>query len=625
MRYTTEKSVTLDVERAWEVFSDTDHFNRFVGLPKVKLEDGAGELARKASGRILGMRLEWLEHPFEWIEGRYFTVTRDYSRGPVSRVVGGIEFRPNGAGALLTFVADVTPRHWWAKPIAILLAKNTLRGFRAYVDKFVFDSDTRQKSAPVTSPKVSQQLEPGPSTRTCAVDEDRLRSMVQKVMKVRPQTQPELARRFEAHLREAGDDQVLRMRPYDLADRWRFNRVEMLEFFLHATKQGLLTLEWELICPNCRVPKSETKTLRGLAPSFHCDLCGISYATDLEQSTELRFSVSAELRSAEDAVFCLGSPARTKHVAAQQYVEPGEERRLKVSLNGRQFRIRSVRINKDCALKPVHARDYMGKNAVDVAYADAGFSAASANFVPGEVDFVIRNGASERRLFVVERVGPDANAVTAAEVTMMQEFRGLFSAEVLAPGQQVGVRSICVLFTDLKASTEIYERVGDASAFASVQKQFDFVARQVAESRGAVIKTIGDAVMAVFPTRRAGVGAAIQMQRRLELFNRENGFDPGFVLKIGLHFGPAIAVNANNVLDYFGRTVNIAARIETFSQGGDVVISDEIAAEPDVRSLLEEAGARLVSLDTKLKGTGDLSFRLWKIEIPSVATTQSAG
>ncbi len=612
MRYIAEKAVPLALERAWDVFSDTDHLNRFVGLPPVLGSDQVAGVKRTATARVMGLKVAWIENPFEWVEGQYWSITREYTRGPVALVVGRIEFVAIGTGTLMRFVADVRPRNVLTTPIAALVAWRTVHGFGKYVAQYLAKCEGGELRREFQLPART-----GPAPTRAPTNTAELTAMLNRIIEARP-THETLLRKFEDHLLHAGDDEVLRMRPYQLAADWREGRQEVLEFFLHATKVGLLRLDWELICPYCRVPKAEFGSLREVTPTYHCDLCGINYVTDLEEATELRFSVVAEVRAAEDAVFCLGSPAKTPHVAAQQFVRAGEDRKVKVRLESRAYRVRAVRLNRDCRLKPMTALDSESQARVDIAFADHGWSSAEIPFGPGEVEFNLRNHAAEDRLFVVERVGPDPFAVTAAEVTTMQEFRDLFSAEVLAPGQQIGVRSLCVLFTDLKQSTELYEAVGDATAFGRVHRHFDFITAKVSEHRGAVIKTIGDSVMAVFPTRHGAVAAALELQRQLPRFNAENAFVPPLVLKMGLHFGAAIVVNANGKFDYFGRTVNIAARLQTHSVGNDVVMTDEVISDPGVRALLEEAGGVEAAVETSLKGF-ESKMKLWRIQARPLA------
>jgi adenylate cyclase len=161
------------------------------------------------------------------------------------------------------------------------------------------------------------------------------------------------------------------------------------------------------------------------------------------------------------------------------------------------------------------------------------------------------------------------------------------AAEVLAPGQEIGVQSLAILFSDLKDSTALYECIGDARAYGWVQRHFTFLIDCITLHQGALVKTIGDAVMAVFPRPEAAVQAALDIQQKIGAFNRKHHIDPPLVIKLGVHQGPVIAINANNRLDYFGRTVNIAARVQGESVGGDVVLTADILHHMAVQQVLK--------------------------------------
>jgi class 3 adenylate cyclase len=155
---------------------------------------------------------------------------------------------------------------------------------------------------------------------------------------------------------------------------------------------------------------------------------------------------------------------------------------------------------------------------------------------------------------------------------------------VLRPGDEVGIRRVTLLFSDLKGSTALYAAVGDAAAYHLVREHFAYLADIVREHEGGIVKTIGDAVMAAFHDPLQGLKAAIAMQARVSAFNAEASAP--IVLKLGLHEGPCIAVTLNGRLDYFGSTVNLAARLQGESRGGDIVLSATLAETPGTAALI---------------------------------------
>jgi class 3 adenylate cyclase len=183
-----------------------------------------------------------------------------------------------------------------------------------------------------------------------------------------------------------------------------------------------------------------------------------------------------------------------------------------------------------------------------------------------------------------------AEALTAHHVTTLETFRELFSDEVLRPGDEVAIGHVTLMFTDLKASTALYGRVGDARAYHLVRSHFAFLAEQVRIHDGCIVKTIGDAVMAAFADPGQAVAASIAVQREVGRLNAGFPADQALVIKLGLHAGPCVAVTLNGRLDYFGSTVNLAARLQGESTGGDLVVSEALAADPGAAARLAPLG-----------------------------------
>src|SRR4029077_2256296 len=101
--------------------------------------------------------------------------------------------------------------------------------------------------------------------------------------------------------------------------------------------------------------------------------------------------------------------------------------------------------------------------------------------------------------------------------------RDIYHTDTLAIDQRLKITSLTFLFTDLKGSTELYERVGDLVAFDLVQGHFKVLTEIVAAEAGAVVKTIGDAVMATFPTPDRAMTAALRMREAVAELNRSRG------------------------------------------------------------------------------------------------------
>jgi class 3 adenylate cyclase len=234
---------------------------------------------------------------------------------------------------------------------------------------------------------------------------------------------------------------------------------------------------------------------------------------------------------------------------------------------------------------------------------------------PGAARVGVQNETGVPALVALEMPDWPQTAATAALVGTLQEFRDLFASEVLAPGLQVAIQRLAFLFTDLAGSTALYQAVGQARAYRLVQDHFRILGSAIAGHRGALVKTIGDAVMATFPTSADAVAAALAMQRemgRLDTGGLQGAVDTARLLKVGVHEGPCIAVGANERLDYFGTTINVAARIQHEGRGGEIVLSADVYAAPGVADLVRDAGLTVEQSETHLRGVRE-PVRLYRV------------
>ena len=268
-------------------------------------------------------------------------------------------------------------------------------------------------------------------------------------------------------------------------------------------------MSWDLLCPLCRNRKESADSLRDISREVHCEVCHIDYNANFEQSVELTFKPNPSIRDIDAVEYCVGGPEVTPHIYAQQLLKPGEQRQISGETEPGRYRIRTMTQDGGQYVRVVAG----GGVAKLVVNADAldGWDQNEA-FVAPLANITLYNDTDGEKLFVIERLQWSDQAVTAAEVTTRQVFRDLFSSEALRPNEKVSVGKLTIVFTDLRGSTAMYQSVGDAPAFGMVMDHFDVLRDIVREHDGGIVKTIGDAVMAVFQEPADAVQAMLKAQ-----------------------------------------------------------------------------------------------------------------
>jgi class 3 adenylate cyclase len=223
---------------------------------------------------------------------------------------------------------------------------------------------------------------------------------------------------------------------------------------------------------------------------------------------------------------------------------------------------------------------------------------------PGPVRITLENRMGTRTFPGVWIAGDELHAllgrrkpfVTANRLLTNQTFRNIYRTETLDINQRLKITSLTFLFTDLKGSTALYDRVGDLVAFDLVRAHFDILNEIVDAEAGAIVKTIGDAVMATFPTPDRAVAAALRMRDAIQKLNAE------LLIKIGIHEGPCLAVMLNERQDYFGQTVNIAARVQSLAVSRSIFASRQVVGNAEASKLLQARGITPMQRDYLLRG-----------------------
>ncbi|WP_374381136.1 adenylate/guanylate cyclase domain-containing protein [Dongia sp.] len=568
----------------WPLLADTARFNEAAGLPRHRITEipqTDGSVAYFGDAKIGPFELRWRDRPVNWVTEQFFEHIRDFSSGPFSSIDAHLTLAPdpNGRGSIGTYTLKAAPRNMFGR---LMLATRFFKASGETFERLVMEAD---RFAAGETPAIFTYASPVPDAETVA----KVARLVAEI-EATPNGHG-LAQRLADRILTAQEVDLWHVRPLALARDWGVPERHAIELCLQAVKTGLLELRWDLLCPRCRVAKAWAGGLDRLPTGAHCSSCNIDYDRDFSRNVEASFRPSPAIRPLESGLYCMWGPMSVPHVKAQIHLEPGEVRDLAGTLPPGPYRLRS--------LEPGPASD--------IVFEDGGFPAlviGAETIEPGEIQppskLRFANLSTRPRVAIIESRHWVADCLTADRITALQTFRDLFSDDVLRPGDEVSVGRVALLFSDLKASTALYQQIGDAAAYHLVRDHFAFMADIIRQHDGAVVKTIGDAVMAAFARPADAMQAALEIQRRIA-GGGSGGRD--LVIKLGVHQGPSIAVTLNDRLDYFGSTVNMAARLQGQSQGGDIVVSAEMLADPGVAVAL--AGFVPRAEKAALKGFAD--------------------
>ena len=587
--YNWELHLNASPEALWPFVADTNRFNRDTGLPPVErlgISNGVSHMRF----RLPIFHVEWDENPFEWTYPYRFGIVRSYRKGPLDEMRVLCELNPENGGTLLRYQV-------WGRPLNPLGDAAISIGI-GLVSAPRFASVLRQYDALASAGKSPLDV-PG-AARLATGGKQRLEAGKSGLESFG--VNPSLAARLLSLLKESDDLSLVRMRPFALADYWGTPRRNTLEMFLQASRIGLLDIQWELICPMCRGAVESHESLGKIHNHSHCPSCQMDFDANFDRQVEVTFRPNQAVRVlGENALFCVGSPQHVPHINLAQSVAAGESISLSTVLDEGPYILRS-RLG-DVRLRATS----QGADQIEIHSQNLPREEILVSLMP---TLHLHNSDSAPLDFMLENGEWGNQAATAADVTSLQLFRDLFSNEALRAGEELSIGSVTLMFTDLRDSTRMYRQIGDAPAFGRVRQHFEILEQEIAKQGGAVIKTMGDAVMAVF---RQPLGALLAIQGAHAEITKTEGTPP-LHLKVGIHSGPCIAVTLNERLDYFGSTVNAAARLPGLAEGGEIVLSDQTASDPQVSEWLKASGLVHETFDANIKGF-EQSFKLWRAKL----------
>jgi class 3 adenylate cyclase len=445
---------------------------------------------------------------------------------------------------------------------------------------------------------------------------------------------PAVAEAILQLIRDGEDHELNRVNVLDFAKRTGLDEERVISGFLHASQLGLFDMNWNVLCPGCGGVLDAHSSLKSLRhDDYHCGLCACGYEASVDEQVEVAFTVSPRVRriAAHDPntlpvwdyfkqMFWSSGVDFNK----EQFVALSEEVVLDtLELPAGEKAVLSLQLPPQFIIvfEPVtHAAQFIDvqgeptreRQQLSLMYNKIEAPTGTMTLRPGPLRLSLDNQAGVRVLPTVfiaadslhHLIGKRKPFLTAKRMLSNQTFRDVYKADNLNIDQRLKITSLSFLFTDLKGSTALYERVGDLAAFDLVRAHFHALLEIIASEKGAVVKTIGDAVMATFIRPEHALAAGLRMRAAMEALNVQRG-TKDLVVKIGIHEGPCLAVMLNERQDYFGQTVNIAARVQGLSTSQAIHITGPVIDAPAVAEILDKVAIKPIQKQAALRGIAD--------------------
>ena len=450
---------------------------------------------------------------------------------------------------------------------------------------------------------------------------------------LRQSADPGAVSAIEELVRDAPDHALSRVNAVDFATKACLDQERAIAAFLHAARLGIFELSWNVLCPGCGGVLDTSATLKSVnREEYDCAMCATEYRPTLDEMVEVTFTVSRRVRriAAHNPhelplaeyfrqVFW-GSGFDVPEDFEQVFEEvtldaielpPGEKALMSLQLPA-EFVIVMDPVTHGTQFLDVKGEPTRERQNLSLVFDKVRAPTGTTTMRPGPLRLSLENRTDTRLLpglwiagdKLHELLGRRRPFLTAKRLLTNQVFRDLYGTDTIDVDQRLKITSLTFLFTDLKGSTELYERVGDLVAFDLVRVHFRVLNEIVAAEAGAVVKTIGDAVMATFPTPDRAVAAALRMREAMHALNDDRSRE-NLLLKIGIHEGPCLAVVLNDRQDYFGTTVNIAARVQALADSRTILATGAVVTHPQASSLLKTNGLKPISQRRALRGIAD--------------------
>ncbi|HHP7245873.1 MAG TPA: FAD-dependent oxidoreductase [Elainellaceae cyanobacterium] len=396
----------LTPQTAWPFFAETDLLNHALGNPalSVSYDENRPGGYRRTLTTLEENSITYHEELYQWDEEKWFAVRREFDSGPLKKMVFLFTYGKE-VDNTLQFVITLGG---WARSSEVL----------PEVKEFI---ETRCPQAFQTLrshfENGHKMVVPGYQKPTPTINENLVEAAYNALLTLGEPT--ETVDPFITEIRTALDHELKQMAPLALSKQWNLGAETVINLFLRANRLDLVSPHWSVICPSCRGGKEETLDVGALPREVHCPDCNISFSANPQENLQLTFEPTARLRFIEPVFACVGGPARTPHIKAQVFIDPGQSNVLISEVNAdasSKIRISCPATGASTLIESTGGRWLLTPDRLQW-----------LEFLPGRI--VIENALNERVRVVAEEPPPYRYALIAQTVFENPRFRELFAAD----------------------------------------------------------------------------------------------------------------------------------------------------------------------------------------------------
>lgn len=564
----------LPIDRLWAVISDTSRMNKAMGLPAWEEAELNG--SRVVRTKVLGQQQEWVEAPWTWIIHQEIRQERTYKKGLMHSQTGTFRIlsEKTSDGAHQVEISF----NWYGNIflkfiLGPLSAQFLQKQMTAYVHKQekIYFANAQAKNTLLTPLRplnpVDEQLISRIFYETKS-DSQNLKTIVKTLV--------------------ASDSlDIHKINPKKLSTQTGLGLNSAIEQLTTLTQHGYLALTWDVVCPHCRGPQQEVAKLQLVNETSRCQTCELEFSAQSERAVEVSFKPQSKFREIGSMVFCAAEPAKKTHILMNWAVEKNKKFKFNMDLKEGFYRIRTLQGKKECEVQVSGGGSPQQKVDIDLSH-------PQIKIASGDCEFTFTGDAND--FLVFESLAWTEEKYLAGEALSNSHIRTLLNDDLLKSGVKLDIGEQIILFTDIVGSTPMYRKLGDSKAFVAIQDHYLTIEKIIQINQGIVVKFIGDAVMAAF------TDAALAYKANNEIHAAFKNNKDLLVLRTSFHIGQVLCVNMNVGLDYFGQTVNTAAKLQGWADGFETAVSEQTLSRvpEDQRSQLS---IKRTGFDEKLQET----------------------